>query len=339
MKAIILLCLLAVPALAQPPPAPTSPVPLPQWFVDIDTDRKGEVSRDDFLKHRMKLVDELDANKDGKLSLEEFLKIAEPPFSADTPGGPTLEERRGRARSAFQSFDINGSGFIERAEAEAPIQAEFNTYDTDRDDKITEPEVRLIMQRLLQRQQAELQQAEAERRKGSWRSTTSSTCRCGDADKLDKNNDGKISQQEYLSLAGPACTDRRPRACCPSTSASSSYCSSSRRSTPTRMASSSRAGADGLRGQGIPRIRSQQGRLPRPGGNQEVPGRRSRRGHATSSSSSCRRRPGPRRLRLPAYRNARDERALGGRREAWDRARARMKPSWVSRRATRFSGL
>ena len=74
MKAIILLCLLAVPALAQPPPAPTSPVPLPQWFVDIDTDRKGEVSRDDFLKHRMKLVDELDANKDGKLSLEEFLE-------------------------------------------------------------------------------------------------------------------------------------------------------------------------------------------------------------------------------------------------------------------------
>ncbi len=29
--------------------------PLPQWFVDIDTAKKGEVSRADFLKHRMKV--------------------------------------------------------------------------------------------------------------------------------------------------------------------------------------------------------------------------------------------------------------------------------------------
>ena len=92
------------PAAAPPAAAPSAPpaqqaagtpppVPLPQWFVEIDTDKKGEVTRAEFLKYRMKSFEELDANKDGKLTLEEFIKVAEPPFSADVPSGPNLEER------------------------------------------------------------------------------------------------------------------------------------------------------------------------------------------------------------------------------------------------------
>src|SRR5262245_35244354 len=83
------------------------PVPLPQWFIEIDTDKKGEVSRADFLKYRMKSFEELDANKDSKLSMDEFIKVAEPPFSGDIPGGPNLEERRNRARAEFQNLDTN----------------------------------------------------------------------------------------------------------------------------------------------------------------------------------------------------------------------------------------
>jgi Ca2+-binding EF-hand superfamily protein len=203
-RATILLCLLAVPAFAQTAPTTPPAIPLPPWFVEIDTGKKGEVSRADFLKYRMKSFDELDANKDGKVSLDEFLKLAEPPFSNDVPGGPSLEERRQRLRTAFQSLDTNGSGFIERPEAEAPIQTEFNQYDTDRDNKITEPEVRLIVQRMQQRQAAERQQMEAERRKGMMTINDLIDMQMRDADKLDKNNDGKISQQEYLVLAGPA---------------------------------------------------------------------------------------------------------------------------------------
>src|ERR1044072_104136 len=67
----------------QPPGQSAAPaaVPLPSWFVEIDTAKKGEVSRADFLKYRMKSFDELDSNKDGKVSLEEFLKLAEAPYS------------------------------------------------------------------------------------------------------------------------------------------------------------------------------------------------------------------------------------------------------------------
>jgi Ca2+-binding EF-hand superfamily protein len=203
-KTVLLMCLLASPALAQTPSNTPAPIPLPSWFVEIDTAKTGEIPRADFLKYRMKSFDDLDANKDSKISLEEFLKLAEPPYSNDAAGGPNLEERRSRIRAAFQNLDTNGSGFIERAEAEAPIQSEFNQYDTDRDNKIIEPEIRLIMQRLQQRQMAERQQAEAERRKGLMALNDLIDMQMRDADKLDKNNDGKISQQEYLVAAGPA---------------------------------------------------------------------------------------------------------------------------------------
>ncbi|HEX9329115.1 MAG TPA: EF-hand domain-containing protein [Reyranella sp.] len=181
-----------------------APIPLPQWFVEIDTAKKGEVSRADFLKYRMKSFEELDTNKDGKLSLEEFLKVAEPPFSADVPNGPSLEERRNRAKAEFQNLDTNRDDFIERAEAEALVHSEFNQYDTDRDNKVTEPEVRLIVQRAMAREASARSEVEQRRRQGMAAINDFIDMQLREADKLDKNNDGRISQQEYLVLTGPA---------------------------------------------------------------------------------------------------------------------------------------
>jgi Ca2+-binding EF-hand superfamily protein len=192
--------LVTLPAFSQTPP----PVPLPQWFVEIDTGKKGEVTRAEFLKYRMKSFDELDVNKDGKLTIDEYIKVAEPPFSVDVPNGPTLEERKNRARSEFQNLDTNRDGFVERAEAEALVHSEFNQYDTDRDNKVTEPEVRLIVQRSLAREAAERQQIEARRRQGMAAINDFMDMQLREADKLDKNNDGRLSQQEYAILAGPA---------------------------------------------------------------------------------------------------------------------------------------
>ncbi|WP_289297103.1 hypothetical protein [uncultured Reyranella sp.] len=195
----------ATPPAAGGPLGSAAPIPLPQWFVDIDVNKKGEVTRADFLKYRMKSFESLDANKDNKLSVEEFIKVVEPPVTpADAPGLPPLEERRTRAKAEFQNLDTNRDGFVDRGEAEALVHSEFNNYDTDRDNKITEPEVRLIIQRSLQREAAERQQAEARRRQGMMTLNEFIDMQLRQGDELDKNKDGKISSQDYLAMAGPA---------------------------------------------------------------------------------------------------------------------------------------
>ena len=182
-------------ALAQAPSA--APIPLPPWFHEIDTQKTGEVSRADFLKYRMESFEELDADKDGKLTVEEFVKVAEPPFTPDTPGGPTLEERRQHAREEFADLDTNRNGILERAEAEVIVHAEFNQYDLDRDNKVTEAEVRRAQRDLVDRQQVD------QRRRDGATVNDYLDSRLREFDMLDTDRDGVVSQQEYLVLAGP----------------------------------------------------------------------------------------------------------------------------------------
>jgi len=195
---------LAAPAAPAPAHTPGAAVPLPFWFTEIDTAKKGEVSRPDFLKYRMKTFVDLDKDNDNKLTLEEFLKVAEPPLSADGPGVPSLEDRRARARTEFQNLDTNRDGFVERAEAEALVHAEFNQYDMDRDNKITEPELRLVMQTAMRREEQARREQEARRRQGLVAINDFIDMQLRSADQIDKNNDGRITTQEYTALAGPA---------------------------------------------------------------------------------------------------------------------------------------
>jgi len=70
--------------------------------VEIDTAKKGEVSRADFLKYRMKSFDELDANKDGSVTQAEY----------DVNSG-----------KAFDRVDANKDGFITPQERQAAARA------------------------------------------------------------------------------------------------------------------------------------------------------------------------------------------------------------------------
>ena len=74
----------------------------------------------------------------------------------------------------------------------------------DRDNRITEPELRLIVQNSLRREEQARREIEARRRQGMVAINDFIDMQLRSADQLDKNNDGKVSQQEYAALAGPA---------------------------------------------------------------------------------------------------------------------------------------
>jgi Ca2+-binding EF-hand superfamily protein len=64
--------------------------------------------------------------------------------------------------------------------------------------------LRLVVQNSLRREEAARREIEARRRQGMVAINDFIDMQLRSADQLDKNNDGKVSQQEYAALAGPA---------------------------------------------------------------------------------------------------------------------------------------
>ncbi len=201
--------MLQSPASGQQPAEPRRPVPLPSWFVEIDTGKTGVVSREQFIAYRMKYFDQLDADKDGLLTRAEFVKLAEPPFSPPPPDPATLGNRRAAYDQQFSAIDTNDDGRVSRVEFQASAALGFREFDIDGDGRVTREEVMLI-ERIAE-------DARQTARKEHCR--TNVDCN-GDGvidveefvnfetarllERLDPDKDGKITLQTFLVLAGPA---------------------------------------------------------------------------------------------------------------------------------------
>lgn len=167
----VLTALAAGTAFAATTPASSAPVadgqPAPRAKLDSNGD--GSVDRAEAAKHPRLAgkFDELDKNKDGKLSKEEMPRHGDRKHGGDGHG-PRGEDRReamakldtdkdgrisrteaaageGKLASRFDEMDANKDGFIDRADREIHAKQRsdewFAKADTDKDGKLSRAEV------------------------------------------------------------------------------------------------------------------------------------------------------------------------------------------------------
>jgi Ca2+-binding EF-hand superfamily protein len=109
---------------------------LPGWFCEIDVKKSGVVRSEQFMAYQMKQFDRLDRNADGVLTLNEYLQLAEGPFS-EGRGLPAADTIRDLIRRGFRSVDIDGDGKVSRSEFEAGARRMFEAFDRNRDGRLT----------------------------------------------------------------------------------------------------------------------------------------------------------------------------------------------------------
>jgi Ca2+-binding EF-hand superfamily protein len=177
-----------------PAPAPSLAAMLPAWFSEMDADKDGYVTREEFAAARIRPFMAADKDGDGTLTREEFLALAEPPFTADGPGLPPREERIRRFEDLFQQIDVDLDGKLTRDEIEVYVLPPFARLDTTGDGKVSRTEAIVAFR-------AELG------------ASTRSQFMAGELRELmelDANRDGRVSLEEFLASALPDGDRRLP---------------------------------------------------------------------------------------------------------------------------------
>jgi len=94
----------------------------------LDSDGDGSISKEEFIAPRIKQIEKkflkLDKNKDGKLTTDEFAK------------------KKIQHSALFENIDANKDGKISNEEKDAALDRLFNRLDQDKDQIVTEKEVK-----------------------------------------------------------------------------------------------------------------------------------------------------------------------------------------------------
>jgi len=107
--------------------------------VNPDCNGDGVIDVEEFVGFETaRLMERLDPDKDGKITLQTFLVLAGP--ATNVPGQPPYQQRREQVTQRFNEIDANKNGVIDAVEIRAWAMATFRRLDLDGDGKINPSE-------------------------------------------------------------------------------------------------------------------------------------------------------------------------------------------------------
>ncbi|WP_270938442.1 EF-hand domain-containing protein [Falsiroseomonas oryzae] len=131
----------ALPALAQPGPG-AGPgghhrggggFAAGEAFARADTNNDSRVSRDEGWTWLQARFVEIDANRDGGVTIEEFRAYARTRMGGRTPPAEAQQRAEQRGQGMFRALDANGDGRISLEEIRPFAEAMFRARDTNSD--------------------------------------------------------------------------------------------------------------------------------------------------------------------------------------------------------------